>query len=80
MFYFTRILQFFWDLGLTVFDISKDAVFGEILVFSNIFGFPAVNKALKCIKTVNSVYVPFESKFKNLKDFLNSVYLVGDYL
>ena len=44
---FTRILLFFWDLGLTLFDIPKDAVFPEILVLSNIFGFLAVNWALK---------------------------------
>ena len=34
-----------WDLGLTLFEILKDVVFAEILVFSNIFGFPAVNWA-----------------------------------
>ena len=33
---FTRILRFFWDLELILFDIPKDAVFAEMLVFSNI--------------------------------------------
>ena len=44
---FTRILGFSWDLGLILFDIPKDVVFPEILVLSNIFGFLAVNWALK---------------------------------
>ena len=30
-----------------LFDIPKDLVFPEILVLSNIFGFPAVNLASK---------------------------------
>ena len=45
-----------------LFDIPKDAVFTEILVFSNIFGFPVVNWALKLTKTVNLGCVPFEPK------------------
>ena len=40
---FTKILRFFWDVGVTLFDISKNAVFAEILVFRNIFGFSAIN-------------------------------------
>ena len=36
-----------------LFDIPKDAGFPEILVLSNIFGFPAVNWAPKRTKTVN---------------------------
>ena len=39
------ILWFLWDLGLTLLIIAKDAVFAEILVFSNIFVFSAVNWA-----------------------------------
>ena len=31
------------NLGLTLFDVPKDVVFAEILVFSNIFGFPVEN-------------------------------------
>ena len=44
---FTRIMWFFWDLGLTFFDIPKNVVFPEMLVLSNIFGFLAVNLAPK---------------------------------
>ena len=44
---FTRILLFFWGLGLILFDIPKNAFFLEILVLSNTFGFPAVNWAPK---------------------------------
>ena len=33
---FTRILWFFWDVEHILFDIPKDTVFAEILVFSNI--------------------------------------------
>ena len=53
----------FWDLGLTLFDIPKDVVFAEILVFGNIFGFPGVNGAPKWTKSVNHGCVPFEPKF-----------------
>ena len=78
---FARILLFFWDLGLTSFDIPKNAVFPEILVLSSVFGFPAVNWTPKWTKTVNFVSVPFESKFKLLKDFSNNVFaLLEDYL
>ena len=80
LFNFTRILWFFWDLGLTLFDIPKDVVFAEILVFRNIFGFPAINWAQKWNKTVNFGCLPYTRKFKILKDFLNSVFVVGDYL
>ena len=38
---FTRILWFFWDLRIMLFDIHKNVVFPELLVFSNIFGFSA---------------------------------------
>ena len=50
------------------------------MVFSNIFGFPAVNWAPKWTKTVNIGCIPFEPKCENLKDFSNSVYLTRDYL
>ena len=71
----------FWDLGLTLFDIPKDVVFAEILVLSNIFGFLAVHWALKWTKTVNFGCIPFEPKFKILKDFSNTVFLLlEDYL
>ena len=36
---FTRILWFFWDLALTLFDIPKDAVFAEILGLSKFLVF-----------------------------------------
>ena len=70
----------FWDLGLTLFDIPKDVVFAEILVFSNIFGFPAVKWAPKGTKTVNFVRVLFEPKCKILKNFSNGVCFIGDNL
>ena len=78
---FTRILWFFWDLRLTLFDIPKDVVLAEILVLSNIFGFPVVNWAPKWTKTVNFGCVSFEPKFKILKDFSNTAFaLLEDYL
>ena len=49
----------FWDLGLKLLIIPKDAVFAEILVFSNVFGFPVVNWAQKWAKTVNFNCIPF---------------------
>ena len=58
---FTRIMWYFWGLRLTLFDIYKDVV-AEMLVFSNPFGFAVVN-------WVPFGCVPFESKFKTLKDF-----------
>ena len=39
-----------------------------------------VNWAQKRVKTVKFICVPFESKFKFLKDFSSSVCLIGDYL
>ena len=44
----------------------------KILVFSNIFGFPAVHQAPKWNKTVNFGCFPFKLKFKILKDFSNT--------
>ena len=57
------------------FDIPKD-VFAEILVFSNIFGFPAENWDPKCNKTINFGCLPFKLKLKILKDFSNSVFVL----
>ena len=79
-FLFCLILQEFWGLSPTLFDIPEDVVFVDILVFSNIFGFPVVNWAQKRNKTVNFRCLPFILKFKILKDFLNSVFLIADYL
>ena len=76
LFNFTRILWFFWDVGLTLFDIPKDAVFAKILVFSNIYGFPAANCAPKWNKTVNFGCLPFKLKFKILKDFSNTLFVL----
>ena len=59
LFSFTRILWFFWDLGLPLFDIPTDAFFAEILVFSKIFGFAAVNGAPKWTKTVTFQCIPW---------------------
>ena len=64
-----------------LFDIPKDVVFAEISVFSNIFGFPVVNWALKWTKTLKFGYFSFELKFKILKDFSNTVFVLSeDYL
>ena len=40
--------------------IPKDAVFAEILIFSNIFNFPTLNCASIWTETVNFNYMPFE--------------------
>ena len=53
--------------------ISEDVVFAEILVFRNVFGFPAVNWAPKRTETIKFSCIPFEPKFKIFKDFLNTV-------
>ena len=66
----------FLDLGLTLFDIPKDAAFAEISGLSNIFGFPAVNWTLKWTKNVNFERVLFEPKFKILKGFSNTVFVL----
>ena len=60
---FTRILWFFRGLELALFDISKEAVFAEILIFSNIFGFPVVNWTPKWIKTLGAFHLRENSKF-----------------
>ena len=73
---FPWILWFFWDLGLTLSIIPKDAAFAEILDFSNIFGFPEVNWAAKWPKTVNFSCIPFEPKFRILKDFSSTVFFL----
>ena len=50
--------------------------FAEHLVFSNIFGFLAVNRALKWIETVIFSCIPFKPKFKIFKDFSNTVFFL----
>ena len=50
-----------------LFDSSKDAVFAEILGFSNFSDFRGVNWAPKWPKTVDFGYIPFELKCKILK-------------
>ena len=50
--------------GTYVINYSKDAMFAEILIFSNIFVFLAVNWAQKWSETVNFSCIPFEPKFK----------------
>ena len=57
-----------------LFDIPKDAVFATILVFSNIFGFPAEHWPPKWNKTVNFGCLLFTLKFKILKDFSNTLF------
>ena len=75
---FTRIMWFFWDLGLTFFDIPKNVVFPEMLVLSNIFGFMAVNLAPKWTITVNFGCISFDSKVEFLKDLLNTMFILLD--
>ena len=58
--------------------VPKDVVFAKILVFSNIFGFPAVHQAPKWNKTVNFGCLPFKLKFKILKDFSNTVFVLPE--
>ena len=63
-------------MGIKLFDILKDALFAVILLFSNIFRIPAVNWTPKSNKTVNFGYLPYKLKFKILKDFLNTVFVL----
>ena len=56
-------------------DSAEDVVFGEILVFTNIFEFPRLNKAQKWTKIVNFGYVSFEEKLKILKNASNTVFV-----
>ena len=49
-----------------LFDSPEDLVFGEILLFPNIFYFPGVNRAQKWTKTVNVGYALFEHELKIL--------------
>ena len=49
----------------------------DIFGSSNIFSFPVVNWFSKWNKTVKLGCVPFDSKFKLLKDFSNTVCLIG---
>ena len=77
---FTKILWFFWDLGLKLFDIPNNVVFAEILGFSSIFGFPVVNWTPKCFMTVKFWVCPIWAKMQNSEEFLKySVCLIGDY-
>ena len=66
---FTRILWFFWDLGITLFDIYEDSVFAEIFILGKFFGFPGETWTPKWTKTVNFGCFSLESKFKILKNF-----------
>ena len=51
-----------------------DVVFAEILVFSNIFGFLALNWAPKWNKTVNFECVPFKLNFKKISARLKNIW------
>ena len=68
--------------SLTLFDIPKDVVVADILVFSNIFAFLAVNWAPKWTKTLDQNFqcVPSEPNFKILKNFSSNVFVLLDYL
>ena len=73
---FTRILWFFWDLGITLFDIYEDSVFAEIFILGKFFGFPGETWTPKWTKTVNFGCFSLESKFKILKNFSNTVFVL----
>ena len=64
-----------WDLEVMLLDSAEGAVFGEILIFANIFDFTGQNKAQNWNKTVNIGYVPFEEKLKILKNSSNTVFV-----
>ena len=63
------------DVEVILFGNPVDVVFGEILVFGNIFDFPGLNRAQKRFKTVNFGYVSFEEKLKILKNSSNTVFV-----
>ena len=75
---FIRILWFIWDLVLLLFNILKDVVSGNILVFGNILGFPGINWVQKWTKTFNLGYVPFLLKHLILKDYLDTVFFLWE--
>ena len=54
--------------------MPKDAVFAEVLVFSNIFGFPTVNWAPIWTKTVNFNCIPFQQKLKIFEGFFKNCF------
>ena len=58
-----------------LFDSPENVVFGEILVFANLFDFAAVDMAQKWTKTVNFGYVPFEEKLRILKNSSKNVFV-----
>ena len=67
-----RLYPLLWN-----FDTLKNlAVFGEILDFSNIFSFLVVNWAPKLSKTVNFGCISFEPKFKILKNFPKTLFVL----
>ena len=72
---FTRLLSFFWDLGVSVFHILN-IIFAEILVVSNIFVFSDGKLAPKWTKTVNFACPAFEAKHKISMDFSNTVFVL----
>ena len=65
-----------WGLGLKLFNITKDTVFAEIVVSSNIFGFLVVDWTPKWIKSANLGCVPFKPKLRILKNFSNNVFFL----
>ena len=75
---FTRILWSSWDLGLMLFDIPKNVVFAEILVFSNVFGFRAVNWTPKMYQNCKLWVCTIWAKMQSEGFFEDSVCLIGD--
>ena len=61
---------------LYYFYIFLGCSFSRNFGISNIFGFPAVYWAPKWTKTSKFGCVPFDSNFKLLKDFLNTVFVL----
>ena len=65
---FIRILWFFWDMKIGLFDQRKTFFLGKFFLLQG------VNCAKKWNKTVNFGYVPFLPKCKSLKDISNTVF------
>ena len=62
--------------GITLFDIYEDSVFAEIFILGKFFGFPGETWTPKWTKTVNFGCFSLESKFKILKNFSNTVFVL----
>ena len=71
-----ELCDFFWDLGLMLFDIPKDICFLKFLVLSNIFGFVSVNRAPNRTKTVNLHAFHLSENLNFRRIFKHCVFLI----